>query len=232
MVILCQEYMRVLVAENDPQVVHTLRQALTISCYAVDVAESVPHTHELIRDNDYDLIILTAAPIHCDGQVLCAQIRSAQHTTPILVISPFNDSANCVRFLNAGADDYVTKPFSISELLARARALLRRPPTHSEPIIEINDLVVDTTRHSVAYVGETIVLTRKEFALLAHLMRNHGTIVTRKQLLENVWGTDSNTDSNTVCTHIASLRRKLKAKKVPPSIHTVRGVGYKYASAR
>ena len=161
------------------------------------------------------------------GLQVCREIRAAGKTVPILVLSGVSESATKVAFLDAGADDYLSKPFSIDELLARIRALMRRPKQIAEDILTFTDLILNTKAHTVYRAKKEIHLTPKEFMLLEYMLRNKGAALTRSMILEHVWNMDTDPFSNTIESHILSLRHKLDGVGKGSLIHTVPGVGYK-----
>jgi DNA-binding response OmpR family regulator len=162
------------------------------------------------------------------GLDICKELRTRNIKTPIIGLSVKSETVNKIGFLNAGADDYLTKPFSFEELLARIRALLRRPKELQSDILEIGDLELDCKRHIVKKNGQEVYLTRKEFLLLEYLMRNRGTVLSRGMILEHVWDMNADPFSNTIETHIMTLRRKLDSERHARLIQTVPGIGYRF----
>ena len=161
------------------------------------------------------------------GLQVCREIRAAGKTVPILMVSGILESATKVALLDAGADDYLSKPFSLDELLARIRALLRRPRQIAGEILTFDDLTLNTKAHTVHRAKKEIHLTPKEFMLLEYLLRNQGAVLSRSMMLEHVWNMDTDPFSNTIESHILSLRRKIDRDGKRGIIHTVPGVGYK-----
>src|SRR5215831_10363985 len=217
--------MRILVVDDQEEICALLRLALSQHSFSVDVAHDGDKASSLARTNDYDAIILDNILPKKMGLQVCREIRASGKTVPILVLSGVLESATKVAFLDAGADDYLSKPFSIDELLARIRALLRRPKQIVEDILTFADLILNTKAHTVYRGKKEIHLTPKEFMLLEYLLRNNGVVSTRSMILEHVWNMDSDPFSNTIETHILSLRHKLDGKR--NLIQTVPGVGYK-----
>lgn len=197
--------------------------------FAVDTASDGEEGAFLAKTNDYDLIILDNVLPKKDGPTICKEIRASGKTTPILSLSVQGDAGRKVQLLEAGVDDYLTKPFCIDELIARVRALLRRPKTFVDDIITVDDLVLDAKRHTVERGGKPVRLTRKEFMLLRYLMQNASCTVTRAMILEHVWEKDVDPFSNTIEAHILTLRKKVEHPKKRKLIHTVPGQGYKLA---
>lgn len=219
--------MRALVIDDEGAVRDLLAQNLKAHCFAVDVAKDGNEGSYLARTNEYDIIILDNMMPEKDGEAVCTEIRSTGRTVPIIVLSVLSDTSRKVDLLNAGADDYMTKPFSFEELMARIRALQRRPVRIEGDILTIDDLELDVKNQSVKREGEGIYLTRKEFMLLEYLLRNQGTVLSRSMIMEHVWDMDSDPFSNTIESHILSLRKKLQANGRPKLIYTVPGRGYK-----
>ena len=219
--------MRILVVDDEPEICTLLRRALTQHSFSVDVAQDGDKASSLARTNDYDAIILDNILPKKMGLQVCREIRAAGKTVPILMLSAIPESAVKVQLLDAGADDYLSKPFSMDELLARIRALLRRPKQISEDILTFADLILNTKAHTVYCAKKEIHLTPKEFMLLEYLLRNKGAVTTRSMILEHVWDMDTDPFSNTIESHILSLRRKLDGNCKGSLIQTVPGVGYK-----
>ena len=222
--------MRILVIEDEAKIRDLLKKNLEAECYAVDTAPDGKAGYELATVNQYDLITLDNIMPHMTGLELCSALRAAGLTIPILLLSVQADTNIKVQALNAGADDYLTKPFSLAELLARVRALLRRPAQLGQEVFTHRDLTLDLKQHLVT-VGDTEVsLTRKEFMLLAYLMQNQGTVLSRGMIMEHVWDMNADPFSNTIETHIASLRKKINDTTDHPYITTVSGCGYRFGT--
>ena len=219
--------MRILVVDDEQEVCTLLRLALTQHSFSVDLAEDGEKASYLGRTNDYDAIILDNILPKKMGLQVCREIRAAGKTVPILVVSGMLESATKVALLDAGADDYMPKPFAIDELLARIRALLRRPKQIAEDILTFTDLILNTKAHTVYRAKKEVHLTPKEFMLLEYLLRNKGAVLPRSLILEHVWNMDTDPFSNTIESHILSLRRKLDSDGKRKLIDTVPGVGYK-----
>ena len=222
--------MRVLVVEDEEGIARFLKAGLESEYFAVDVAEDGERGSYLARTNDYDIIILDNMLPGKNGAEVCDDIRKSGRNTPIIMLSARAEMSIKVELLNKGADDYLTKPFSLEELLARIRALLRRPAHVAPDLLEIEDLVLDTKKHLVTRKGKEIYLTRKEFMLLEYLLRNNGTAVSRGMILEHVWDINVDPFSNTVESHILNIRKKVNDKGRKNLIHTLPGIGYKISA--
>lgn len=223
--------MKVLVIEDDIKLQSFIKETLTAELYAVDAFSQGQDGLYAARTNDYDLVILDLMLPDTDGATICTEIRGAGKNMPILVLSAQSETESKIALLNGGADDYLTKPFSVSELTARIKALLRRPQQIQEEIITISDVTLDNTRNIVTRDGKEIKLSRKEFMLLRYLMQNEGTVLTRSMMLEHVWDMSVDIFSNTIEAHILSLRKKLgDAGKKNKLIQTVPGRGYKFSA--
>lgn len=219
--------MHILVVEDDREISDFLRVSLEAECFAVDTAFDGETGSYLARTNHYDIIILDNVLPTKEGRLACKEIREAGKTTPIIMLSVKSETVTKVDLLNAGADDYMTKPFSLNELMARIRALLRRPKELTSEILSLGDLVIDISKHSVKRGGKEIYLTRKEFVLLVYLLKNAGSAMSRGMIMENVWNMKIDPFSNTIESHILSLRKKIDTKAKKKLIQTVPGIGYK-----
>lgn len=219
--------MRALIIDDEKEVRELLSENLKAQCFAVDVAKDGTEGSYLARTNDYDIIILDNMMPGKDGLDVCTEIRATGRTVPILMLSVLSEIDRKVELLNAGADDYMIKPFSFVELMARVRALLRRPDKLEGDVLTIDDLELDTKNQSVKRGNEGIYLTRKEFMLLEYLLRNQGAVLSRSMIMEHVWDMASDPFSNTIESHVLSLRRKIHVAGKPKLIYTVSGRGYK-----
>ncbi len=222
--------MRILLVEDEPSIAAYLAKRLEEQSFVVDRAEDGAEGSFLGRTNEYDLVILDNLLPKKLGIDVVRDLRSRGKTMPILMLSVRGDVETKVELLNAGADDYLAKPFSFDELLARIGALLRRPPHVTKPVLKVADLMLNEATHEVRRGGKEISLTRKEFSLLRYLMRNASVVLSRGLLLEHVWNIDMDPFSNTVEAHIASLRRKVDAPFGKKLIKTVLGRGYKISA--
>jgi DNA-binding response OmpR family regulator len=220
---------RILLVEDDPTLRTTLAMALEANGYAVDqLADANSLTNHVLKSAP-EVVILDVMLPGLDGLSACRALRTAGAETPVLMLSARGGDIDKIVGLEAGADDYVTKPFSTGELLARVRALLRRVPATRTTRLESGDLELDVVGRRVRRAGQEIRLTHKEFNLLAELMRNRGVVLSRDLLLEKVWGYDYIGDSRTVDVHVRWLREKIEDDpSAPVRIATVRGIGYRF----
>jgi len=222
--------MRVLFAEDDRQLRASVVRGLREASYTVDQADSGPRALSLAAANDYDVILLDIMLPGLDGRDVCRAIRDRGDAVPIMMLTALDDVDQRIAGLDAGADDYLTKPFDFGELLARLRALTRRrgdvqmQQTQSQTLA-IGDLTIDVDRHAVRRGRRDIALTAKEFALLLHLARNAGRVVSRAELMLHVWD-DSNTYSNIIDVYASRLRRKIDEGEKVALFTTVRGTGF------
>jgi DNA-binding response OmpR family regulator len=218
---------RVLVVEDDRALASVLKRTLAEEGYAVDIAASISEATLSVDVNGYSLVILDLGLPDGDGADLCRQWRASGVEIPILMLTARDARRDRISGLDAGADDYLVKPFDFGELAARVRALLRRPRLTQAPTLRAGDVTLDPAAHAVWRNGVQVPLTAREFSLLRYLLSRSPDVVERGDLMEQVW--DSNYDglSNTLEVHIASLRRKLDMPGHPSPIETVRGVGYR-----
>jgi len=218
--------MRILLVEDDEAVASFVRGGLAQDGFSVDTATEGRAAFHRALDESYDLIILDVVIPHIDGLELLGRLRKQGSAVPVLILSAKDSLEDRVRGLNCGADDYLVKPFGFAELLARVRALLRRPADIARSSLLVGHLKVDFSARKVTRDGRTISLTRKEFALLEYLVRNRGTVLTRAMIAEHVWDQHFDSFSNTIDVYIRYLREKLEDGSEQKLIHTVRGVGY------
>jgi len=219
--------MRLLVVEDDRALGEVLRRGLVEDGHAVDLAPTIAEAEELLFIEPYDLVVLDLGLPDGDGSVLCRNMRANANTAKVLMLTARDALSDKVGGLDAGADDYLTKPFAFPELSARVRALLRRPADTMTPILEMNDVRLDPAAHTVWRGAIVIPLTPREFSLLHYLMQHPGEVVKRTALLEHVWDANYDGLSNVVDVHVANLRRKLELPGSDGVIETVRGVGYR-----
>jgi DNA-binding response OmpR family regulator len=219
--------MRVLVVEDDELLASSLRRGLTAEGYAVEVAADGVDGLHLAREFDYDAMILDVLLPGLSGVRVCAQLRADGRDLPVLMLTARDGAADHVAGLDAGADDYLAKPFAYVVLLARLRALLRRGPARLPPVLRHGPLALDPARHRCATGGTELDLTPREFAVLRYLLAHPGTAVTKQELLDHVWGDNDAADHNVVQVYVSSLRRKIDPAGQPSLIETVRGVGYR-----
>lgn len=218
--------MRALLVEDEPQVASFVKKGLGESGFAVDVAADGEEGAYLAKTVGYDVVILDIMLPKKDGFAVLRDVRSAGITTPILCLTARDGIDDRVLGLNAGADDYLPKPFSFAELVARVRALLRRGRVVASNPLTIDNLVVDVLAHTVHRGGRRIDLSPNEFSLLEYLARNTGTVLSRTMILEHVWDMHQDPMTNVIDVHINRLRKKIDAGSEQPLIHTIRGVGY------
>lgn len=219
--------MRILIIEDEINIREFLKTGLEAAMFVVDTAEDGDKGVLMATTNDYDLIILDNVMPKKNGFQVCAEIRGKGKSTPIIVLSVESFIGQKIAMLNAGADDYITKPFSFEELLARVRAILRRPKKFKEELLMIGDLVVDSVRQKVTRGKKEIYLTKKEFELLEYMMRNAGRVLSRNMIMEHVWDVDADPFSNTIESHILNLRKKIMNGDSGKLIYTIPGRGYK-----
>lgn len=221
--------MRALIVEDEKDIQRYLKQSLEDAGFAVDAETNGAKGSFLANTNDYDIAVLDMRLPDMTGLEICESLRKKGRQFPVLILTVVSDTDSKVEALNAGADDYLTKPFDIDELLARTRALLRRHQQIVGEQINFGELSLDTRAHRVEYSGKTIKLTKKEFSVLEYFMRNPGTLLTRNMILDHVWDMETDPFSNSVDVHVRSLRRKLTKVRCPEeTIETVRGYGYRF----
>jgi DNA-binding response OmpR family regulator len=221
---------RILVIEDDPAILRGLADNLKFESYEVLTAADGEAGYRLIQEQKPDLIVLDLMLPKLSGYEVCRRVRDEGITTPIMMLTARGEEGDQVLGLDLGADDYVTKPFSVRELLARIRALLRRtqPPRALPDELRFDDVVVDFRRYEARKVDHVVEMTRKEFGILRLLAARPGEVVTRDELLNEVWGFENYPTTRTVDNHIATLRAKLENNPSEPShLLTVHGVGYK-----
>lgn len=223
--------MRLLIIEQDNPTRKSLCDFFKTASFRVDTTACGEHGNYLGQTNNYDLIILGYSLPKKTGYEIIKDLRTKGTKTPIIMLTWKNETSDKVAVLNAGADDYITKPFCYEELYARVKAVLRRPREIQSSIITVSGLKIDSSRHSVVFGKQKVYLTRKEFALLEYLAQNKGTIISRSKLLEEVWQGEGNPFSNTIEAHILNLRKKLKIRKTK-LIYTIPGKGYKLDMAK
>ena len=217
--------MRLLLVEDQEDIAIPLQASLEAECFVVDVAADGERGSFLARTNEYDLVILDNMLPKKIGGIVCQEIRKAGKSMPILMLSVLTETETKVELLNNGADDYLGKPFSFVELLARIRALLRRQPHVIEEVLRVGDIVLEVHTHRVSQGLHEIYLTKKEFMLLEYFMRNPGVVLSRGKIMEHVWDINADPFSNTIEAHMRSLRQKItNSKKI---LQTIPGRGYK-----
>lgn len=219
--------MKILIVEDDAGVAEMVRLGLSAEGHVVEIASDGAEGSFLARSYDYDTIILDYSLPKKDGLKICEEVRRVGKLSPILFLSITNDTSLKVSALNAGADDYMTKPFSIEELQARVKALARRPATVNRSTkLCLLDITLDPEEQTVYRANHLIRLTKKEFSLLEYLMKHMGKVMSRAMIMEHVWTADSDLMSNTVEAHVRNLRKKLNIRHRPNLIANVAGRGY------
>ncbi len=221
--------MHILVVEDEQRLAFLLRRVLLEERHTVDLAHDGEKGLDLALSDTYDVVILDVMLPAYDGFEICRQMREERILTPVLMLTARGAVEDRVKGLNVGADDYLTKPFAMEELLARVNALLRRRDRRFDetPRLTVGDVTLDLVRHEASRAGQVIELTAKEFALLEYLMRHPGQVLTRTQITDAVWRYDLEALSNVVDIYIHYLRDKIDQGFARPVIKTVRGVGYK-----
>ncbi len=217
---------RLLVAEDDRGVREALDRALRFEGYELLTAVDGADALDQVANNDPDLVILDVMMPHVDGLSVCRRMRERGIKTPVLMLTARHEVSDRVAGLDAGADDYLLKPFALDELLARVRALLRRTDAADDETLEVADLVLDPAARGAHRADRDLDLTKTEFDLLELLMHNQGIVLSRDVIYERIWGFDFETSSKSLDVYIGYLRRKTEADGEPRLIHTVRGVGY------
>lgn len=224
--------MRILVVEDEPEVADLVRRALREAAWAADVVATGAAALEALAVFDYDMAVLDLGLPDIDGFEVCRRWRARGGKTPILMLTARGALSARVAGLDAGADDYLSKPFAIEELLARLRALARRPAAALAPVLRMDDLALDPAARTVTRRGRVIALTAREFALLEYLLRTPRRVVTRSQIIEHVWDDNFDPVGNAVDVLVGRVRRKVDLPRMTPLIHTVRGVGYLFSDQR
>jgi two-component system, OmpR family, response regulator len=223
--------MRVLIVEDHERMADLLRRGLGEEGYAVDVVSTGRDASWMATENDYDAIVLDVVLPDGDGFEVCRRIRGREQWAPIIMLTARDAVEDRVRGLDAGADDYLVKPFSFEELLARVRALIRRGPGERRTVLAVDDLVLDPAERRAERAGTPVHLTAKEFALLEYFLRHPGEVLSRSTLIEHVWDFAFEADSNVVDVHVSALRQKIDRPFGRDSIETVRGAGYRLRRA-
>jgi DNA-binding response OmpR family regulator len=219
--------MRVLIVEDESRLAENIARSLReIAGYAVDLAADGPQGLQLASRNTYDLIILDLMLPGFDGRQLLVQLREAGQQTPVLILTARDDKESLVTLLNSGADDYLTKPFDLGELLARAKVLIRRGKGQPSPLLTVGDLQINTVDHTVRRGERAITLTAMEYRVLEYLAHRSGAVVSKSELLEHLYDYNWEKFSNVIEVYISGLRRKLNDSKQRQLIHTLRNQGY------
>ncbi|OGC69590.1 DNA-binding response regulator [candidate division WWE3 bacterium RIFOXYC1_FULL_39_7] len=220
--------MRILIVEDEPKIAKSIKKGLEQEAFSVDIAENGTLGHDLASSETFDLIILDLMLPEMDGLEICRQLRKNGISTPILMLTAKSELDDKVLGLNTGADDYLVKPFAFEELLARIKALLRRPEKSLDATLECSNLKIDTISYKVTRDNTPILLSRREFALLEYLVRNKNRTLSKESITAHVWDYDSEILPNTVEQYMGYLRNKVDKKfsNFKPLIKTIRGFGY------
>ncbi|MGE3151044.1 MAG: response regulator [Nitrospiraceae bacterium] len=218
--------MRILVIEDEAKVGSFIKRALEEESYAVDLCADGAQGLDLALSGSYDLVIVDLMVPSLPGLEIVKRLRKEKITSPVLILTALSQVDQKVKGLDAGADDYLTKPFAIDELLARVRALLRRGPTDAVGILQVDDLILNPATREVTRGDHRLDLTAKEYALLEYLLRNSGRVLTRPMIAEHVWNLDFDTFTNVIDVYVNYLRNKVDKGRPRKLIHTVRGSGY------
>jgi two-component system copper resistance phosphate regulon response regulator CusR len=218
--------MRVLVVDDEPEVADLVARAIREAAWACDVVATGAAALSAVHVYPYDAVVLDLGLPDMDGMEVCRRARKAGAAMPIIMLTARHGLGDRVRGLDVGADDYLPKPFAIEELLARLRALMRRPPSPAEPTLRIADLELDPATRTARRDGHNITLTAREYALLEYLLRNPDRVVNRGQILDHVWDDNFDPIANAVEVLVSRVRRKIASADGPPLIHTLRGMGY------
>ena len=220
--------MKILIVDDDSSLLEQLRQILSRQRYAVETATDGEEALDKLCENPFDLIVLDIMMPKMDGMTALRQMRKMGIDAPVLMLTAKGDAADKAKGLDLGADDYLAKPFSLDELLARVRALLRRVGGQRESVLQIHDLTLDTVSRKVTKSGKSIELTPKEFSILEFLLHNKNRVVSRFNLAEHVWGDDFDpfSMSNFMDVHVRNLRQKIGDSRQGRIVRTIRGVGY------
>jgi len=224
--------MRTLVIEDNPKMAAAIAQGLKEQGYAVDTFHTGFEGEEAAALNPYDVIVLDLMLPDRDGMDVCRGLRRRGVKTPILILSAISATSDKVAGLNAGADDFLAKPFEFDELIARVRALLRRGQATEAAVLRVGDVELDLAKRNVKRASQLIQLTSKEFALLEYFMRNVDRVLTRTQIGEHVWDMNFDTSSNVIDVYVSMLRRKIDKEFESPLIHTIIGTGYMFSASR
>lgn len=219
--------MRILVIDDDNDLREALKKSLSEESFVVDTAEDGNSGSYTARTNYYNLILMDYMMPGKDGLEVCRELRRLGIQTPIMIMSVRSEIPDKIELLEAGADDYICKPFSFAELIARIRSLIRRPYKIQESVMTLDDLTINANAQQVEVAGQRVYLTRKEYMLLDCMAKRCGQVISRAEIMEQVWSNDSDPFSNTVEAHIRNLRKKLEEKSSKRVIHTMPGRGYK-----
>ncbi len=222
----------ILVVEDNATLLHSLQRGLSESGYVVATAANLKSAQGQVERELPDAVLLDLTLPDGDGMSLLRQLREQRSPVPILLLTARDRVSDRVSGLDAGADDYLVKPFSFDELLARLRVMLRRTTHQASQVLRVDDLELDRFSHVATRAGRTVELTRRQFELLSYLMQSPGQVITREMIAENVWRDTSTTWTNVIDVHVNQLRKRLASVGGRPILHTVRGVGYFVGSER
>ena len=218
--------MRILIAEDDPKLLKSLVHIFEMNHYAVDGVDNGNDAFDFASSDEYDGLVLDIMMPGMDGVTLLKKLREGGITTPALFLTARTEIDQRIEGLDAGADDYLPKPFSTGELLARVRAMLRRKDNFTPDLLTFEKLTLNRSTYELVFDGKTQALSGKEFQVMEMLMQNRGVIVTAEQLITHIWGWDTHVDTSVVWVHISNIRKKLDALSAPVSIRFVRNAGY------
>jgi DNA-binding response OmpR family regulator len=218
--------MRILIVEDDQRLARQLKKGLEESGHSATLAFQGPDGQEAAHSGEFDVLIFDVMLPGLDGISIVRRLRQKRIATPVLLLTARDSPDDVIAGLDAGADDYLTKPFSFQILLARLRALARRNQVDPQIMLRVGDLVLDPATHEVRRSSGLVPLSRTEFVMLEALMRNAGRVITRSRLIETVWGHDRDVQGNTLDVFIRQLRTKVERPEGPKLLHTIRGVGY------
>ena len=218
--------MRILIAEDDPKLLKSLIRIFELNNYAVDGADNGSDAYELAATGEYDGLVLDVMMPGMDGLTLLKRLRAQKITTPALFLTARTETDQRIEGLDAGADDYLPKPFSTGELLARVRAMLRRKDNFTPDIITVGELSLNRSTYELTFGGRALALSGKELQVMEMLMQSRGAVVTVEQMITHIWGWNTNVDTSVVWVHVSNIRKKLEALAAGMSIKFVRNAGY------
>ena len=218
--------MRILIAEDDPKLLKSLVHIFEMNHYAVDGVDNGVDAFDFASSNEYDALVLDIMMPGMDGVSLLKKLRANSITTPALFLTAKTETYQKIEGLDAGADDYLSKPFSTGELLARVRAMLRRKDNFTPDLLTFEKLTLNRSTYELICDGKTQALSGKEFQVMEMLMQNRGVIVTAEQLITHIWGWNTDVDTSVVYVHVSNIRKKLDALSAPVAIKFVRNAGY------
>ncbi len=224
--------MRLLIAEDDTKLLRSLKHIFEKNNYMVDAVANGTLAYDFAAVGEYDGIVLDIMMPGMDGVEVLRKIRAKGISTPVLFLTAKTEIYQRVEGLDAGADDYLPKPFSTQELLARVRAMLRRKDTYSPEIIEVNGLILNRSTYELSFGEQTLAISGREFQIMELLMTHPSFIISSDKFLSHIWGWDSEVDVSVIWVHISNIRKKLSAINAPMEIHFVRGAGYKLEAAK